>query len=74
MTDTTNPQPDANGWYTIDSAPRKTVMVYDAKKGIIAAALPYGAGDSRATYGYYNNVAYDCTHWKPLGPPPVGVE
>ncbi len=57
-------------WQPIETAPRKTCIVYDAKKGVIGESLPYGDGDSRATYGYYNNVAYHVTHWMPLPEPP----
>jgi hypothetical protein len=66
------------GWQPIETAPRAICLVYDAKKGIIPEAMPYGGGDKRATYGYYNNVAYDVTHWWDFGdgqtmpPPPTG--
>jgi hypothetical protein len=56
-------------WQPIETAPTGKCIVYDAKKGVIPDAFVY-AGDSRATYGYYNNTAYDVTHWMPLPPPP----
>ena len=58
-------------WQPIETAKKGPAIVYDAKKGVIPDAFLWGDGDTRATYGYYNNTAYDVTHWMPLPDAPV---
>lgn len=57
-------------WQPIETAPMGKAIAFDAKKGLIMDAYLLGAPDTRATYGYYNNTAYDVTHWMPLPAPP----
>jgi hypothetical protein len=73
MTDTTTPQPDANGWYTIDSAPRDGSCVLIWGPVFDDAPPAYGLinDDGDWIFGYFRYEGI--THWKPLGPPPVGV-
>lgn len=57
-------------WQPIETAPPNvTAIVYDTKKGVISDAFIH-APDGRATYGHYNNCAYNVTHWMPLPSPP----
>ena len=81
MTDTLHPQPDANGWYTIDSAPRDgTVVDLWSARGIryVDAVWDiFGDGYCCWTDANHHGQIEDAgpfTHWKPLGPPPVGVD
>jgi len=53
-------------WQPIETAIRGKAIAWDAEKGIIPDAYLWGEGDTRATYGYYNNEAYHVTHWMPL--------
>jgi len=70
MTDTTTPQPDANGWYTIDSAPRDgTIFLsWEGNGFVIVQKNKKGLFVDRHFWPRY------VSHWKPLGPPPVGVD
>jgi hypothetical protein len=65
------PQPDANGWYPIESAPKELfdgrfVEVWD------------GGSEFGMCWGNYwvNNEGngINPTHLRPIGPPPVGAE
>jgi hypothetical protein len=65
MTDTTTPQPDADGWNTIDSAPKgKPIALRDDRYEWVGLLEKNGR----------KRGFCPPTHWKPLGPPPVGVE
>jgi hypothetical protein len=58
-------------WQPIETAKKGAAMVYDTKKGIIANAVLHQAfiedKSFRATYGHYNNTAYNVTHWWDFG-------
>ena len=56
-------------WQPIETAMKGQAIVFDEKLGIIPHAFLFG-NDGRATYGLYNNVAYNVTHWMPLPEPP----
>jgi hypothetical protein len=73
MTDTTTPQPDANGWYAIDSAPKelfdgRRVEVWSYDESCIGKWV-WTLFDADCGVGLHG-----ATHIRPLGPPPVGVE
>jgi len=56
-------------WQPIETAVKGEAIVFDAKIGVIADAYLHD-NDGRASYGYYNNTAYNVTHWMPLPAPP----
>jgi hypothetical protein len=60
-------------WHRIETAPRGVAIVYDEKKGVITDAFIHEP-DGRATYGYYNNTAYNVTHWMPWPEPPAAED
>lgn len=67
----TEPTFDANGWATIDSAPKDytEVMLYDPHAKVLM-------GYHRPLSSMWMTIAGDKispTHWKPLGPGPVGT-
>jgi len=75
MSDTTTPQPDANGWYTIDRPPRE---LFDGRRVEVWSYDEICIG--RWTGRRFDNDCgllvglHGATHIRPLGPPPVGVE
>jgi sugar lactone lactonase YvrE len=57
-------------WQPIETAPQGAAIVYDREIGVIPNGYIFSP-DGRASYGYYNNTAYNVTHWMPLPPPPT---
>jgi hypothetical protein len=56
-------------WQPIETAPKGRAIIYDTEKGVFEAYI--FEPDGRATYGHYNNTAYNVTHWMPLPDAPT---
>ena len=53
-------------WQPIKTAKKGVAVVYDTEKGVIPNAFLHD-NEGTAYYGYYNNKAYDVTHWWDFG-------
>ena len=89
-TDNGGAQPDANGWYPIESAPKELFdgrlvsLKSDDLGGYESPPLGYNAkikkwvgktfGLIGMTEAYWDTQVANPTHIRPLGPPPVGAE